>query len=176
MPFLPVHAVLAFFIHCFAYSERAISRQREQEADIAGASVASPAALATALVKFAAMASIVAVLNQEMFMLMKQGRAHVNISDRYRSLTEARLAGCDRAGMEAILGTSVEHPTDTHPPTSVQLGICRLTVDEVISNLSLRTQAAISLVRGAEKIERGLTVVQAAVFWDLLAKHAAHGS
>ncbi len=55
---LPASVVLSFFMEQFAQAERGIGRQRELEADKAGAEASSPHALATSLLKVGAFAPI----------------------------------------------------------------------------------------------------------------------
>jgi len=111
---LPARAMLAFFVDEFAKAERTIGRERELEADRAGASVSSPHAMATSLLKVGAFAPIWAKIQSEVVEALNQGTAHRNISEFF---AETALSSAKLELVDEVANQSTSHPTDTHPPT-----------------------------------------------------------
>jgi Zn-dependent protease with chaperone function len=115
---MPAMAILSFFVEQFAKAERSIGRERELVADQAGASVASPAALATALLKIGAFARLWDAALSTMVEELRQGHRFANLSQRF-----AQLAGiCSKPELvEEVAAAATAHPIDTHPTTATRI-------------------------------------------------------
>ena len=113
---LPAISMLSVMHELFSVNERRISRDREFEADNAGVSVSSPAALATSLGKVAVYSHLWGNIRQQNIERLNSGKATPNLSlvfedsakydVSHRSLSEV---------VDEILKTQIAHPTDTHP-------------------------------------------------------------
>lgn len=119
---MPSLLLINYIIALFEPSEKRISRERELRADQIGASVTSPEALASSLVKLGAMAHIWQTEEQDMVLRAVHGRFSRNLSrnfvDRGRHDTNLEdMAEIAASSLEA----EMEHPTDTHPTTRLRL-------------------------------------------------------
>jgi Zn-dependent protease with chaperone function len=156
---IPAIAVLSFFIEHFARAERTIGRQRELEADKAGASVASPAALATALLKTDALIPLWGDTRKSLVEALNQGTPHLNASSLYAQLVAASSQPelLNKAGEPAST-----HPTDTHPPTAVRVEALGLSV-EALKESALKidpSTLSIHLLDHAAELEESLTKIE----------------
>ena len=124
---IPAAEMLNTFVGSFASKEREISRARELEADLAGAEVASPMALASALCKLEACSPTWAETWGEAILAVSGGRRLGNVSEIY--VARARKAG--RRGLLADDAQSIQHPFDTHPLTETRLDALQVDEDEV---------------------------------------------
>jgi Zn-dependent protease with chaperone function len=160
LPFLPVHAILSFFLQQFSYAERAISRQRENEADAAGVSVAGADALATSLIKCAVLSPLLQRVQNEALALLRQGRMFTNLNVRFEELAGSLLAVTPRSEIaKAAAMHAVTHPTDTHPPIAIRLRAIGVSVDDAAVQVVPPKQAAASIIDALEGIERRLTAI-----------------
>jgi Zn-dependent protease with chaperone function len=128
---LPAFAVLSFFMEQFAKAERTIGRNRELEADKAGASVASGQALATSLLKIGAFAPLWGSIRTAIVAALNQGKAYKNVSTLY---AEVAASSKKPELLEEVAATATIHPTDTHPPTIVRIQALGLSVAELKQN------------------------------------------
>jgi Zn-dependent protease with chaperone function len=121
---VPTLAILDLFLGSFALAERAVSRERELEADRVGMAVASPATLAAALIKLQAFVPIWNDVVARVARSIGLGRPVEN-----PSLTFAARArqGATAGSVEELEGTVVSHPIDSHPPLHERLA--RVEVD-----------------------------------------------
>ena len=134
--FLPAQAVLGFFLQQFSYAERAIRRQREDEADAAGVLVASAPAFATALMKCAALAPLFQVVQNEVVALLGRGRMLPNVSLRFEAIARHYLTDTAASDIAQIAAPHrAPHPTDTHPPTLSRLQTIGVTLEEAAKNV-----------------------------------------
>ena len=153
---MPGIAILSFFIEQFATAERGLGRARELEADQAGASVSSPAALATALLKIGAFTRLWNPAVAEMIETLRDNQPVTNISSRYAEL--AALSGSTEI-IEDVAAAKTAHPTDTHPPTGVRieaLGLSVAELDEIALNIDPHT-SSIELLADPVALEEKLT-------------------
>lgn len=125
---LPAIAILSYFLECFSVAESRLSRDRELEADKAGASVTSAATIASALVKIHAFSGIWQGLQEAAVNALKEGRVFVNASKTY---AEAVVRSAAPEALEGIATTHMSHPTDSHPPLSVRLQSLQRTISDV---------------------------------------------
>jgi hypothetical protein len=160
---LPAIAVLSFFMEQFAKAERAIGRERELQADQAGASVASPAALATALLKIGAFAplwdsTVVTMVNE-----LRQGLPFTNLSHHY---AQVAAASAKPELLEEVAAATTAHPIDTHPPTAARIEALGLSVEQLRDfALSIDHQtASVQLLANPVALEEELTAAAHRVF------------
>lgn len=125
---LPAFAILSFFMEQFAKAERTLGRNRELEADKAGASVASGRALATSLLKIGAFAPLWGSIRTAIVEALNQGKAYTNVSALYADV--AASSGKPEL-LEEVAATATTHPTDTHPPTAARIQAMGLSVAEL---------------------------------------------
>ena len=108
---LPAFAILSFFMEQFAQAERTIGRDRELEADKAGASVSSGRALATSLLKIGAFAPLWGSIRTAMIEALNQGKSYANVSTLYAEVAassgkpEKHTHTCTRAHARAHVHT-----------------------------------------------------------------------
>jgi Zn-dependent protease with chaperone function len=158
IPMLPAIAVLSYFLESFSVAERRLSRERELEADRVGASLTSPRALASALVKLHAFIGLWEGWEGIIAALMRQGIALENISQGYADLV---LQNARPEALQGIAEGRLAHPTDSHPPLAVRLQSLQIGLDDVANDaLAVRPpQAAITLIPDAEKLEEEISQV-----------------
>lgn len=153
---LPTLVILGYFLQCFAIAEREISRNRELRADEAGASLNSPAVMASALVKVHAFSRLWIDFQKAVLNALRQGKAFANAS-----LSFAHAVG-DSAKPEVFLGIAdahLSHPTDTHPPLGERLKNLGISLENVQSTaLDVHPAAtALDLIPDAEAKESELS-------------------
>ncbi|WP_448592708.1 M48 family metallopeptidase [Thermoflexus hugenholtzii] len=158
IPMLPAIAVLSYFLESFSMAERRLSRERELEADRVGASLTSPRALASALVKLHAFIGLWEGWEGIIAALMRQGITLENISQGYADLV---LQNARPEALQGIANGRLAHPTDSHPPLAVRLQSLQIGLDDVATDaLAVRPpQAAITLISNAEKLEEEISQV-----------------
>lgn len=155
---LPARAMLAFFVEEFAKAERTIGRERELEADKAGASVASPHAIATSLLKLGAFAPLWSRVQTEVVEALNQGKAHTNISEFFAA-TAASSAKLEL--IDEVANQATSHPTDTHPPTIQRVTALGLSLQDIrTSALQIDPcSSSAQLLENVTKLEENLTEV-----------------
>ena len=156
---LPAFAILSFFMEQFAKTERTIGRNRELEADKAGASVASGQALATSLLKIGAFAPLWSSIRTAIVEALNQGKAYTNVSTLY---AEVAASSAKPELLEEVASTATTHPTDTHPPTVTRIQALGLSVAELKQNaltIDADTSSA-NLLTHLTALEEELTVVE----------------
>ncbi|MBI3371463.1 MAG: M48 family metalloprotease [Betaproteobacteria bacterium] len=124
-PLRPAFAVLTLLLEEFAKAERSIGREREFAADQAGASVASPRAIATSLLKLEAFAGLWPGIRSAMINALNQGKAYSNVSALYAA---AAAASARREPVDEVAKLAIFHPTDSHPPTQERVQALGLSV------------------------------------------------
>jgi len=162
---LPAIAVLTYFFECFAVAESRISRVRELAADEAGASVASPQSLASALVKVHAFSGVWSGLQEAAIEALQKGNMFINASKTYAEV----VANSDgKEALKGILETHTSHPTDSHPPLGTRLESLKVTLKK-ISPVALALNPenpALNLMESPESKEEELS----AAYQMILAK------
>lgn len=153
---LPAIAILSYFFESFAVAEKSLSRERELAADSEGASITSPATLATALVKVHAFAPLWGHLQEAALKALAEGKAFVNMSKTY---AEAITDGAAPESLVGIDGTHLSHPTDSHPPLGTRLQALHMEISQVTdSALTLNPATpAIAWITDPEKHEQALS-------------------
>lgn len=149
---LPAMAILNFFMDRFSIAENTIGRVRELEADKAGAAVASPQALGTALLKIGAVAPAWPDINQTMVHALNEGRMFANVSEYYGKLANEAVKP---EHLRAVGETVMAHPTDTHPTTLARIEAFGLKLENLVrdAHASLGKETAADLVQDLEALE-----------------------
>lgn len=156
----PAIAILSLFIDRFSIAESTIGRERELEADRAGASVSSPMAIALSLIKVGAYAPIWSELQDRMLAAQGKGGKMKNASLEF--VTQAAL-GVKPSVLEAVVDDAIPHPTDSHPPTMKRIESLGLSFAQVkIQSLAVDPAASSTkLIVGVEALEESLTELEA---------------
>lgn len=149
---LPAIAVFGYFLDSFAVAENLISRDRELEADRAGAEASSGPAMATALVKVHAFSGLWSTIIDTAVSEIRRGQVYVNASKLFADM----VAGA--ATREALVGiseTHTPHPTDSHPPLAVRLAALKISLDAVADAALIVApqEPAIALIAEPEQVE-----------------------
>jgi len=163
---LPAFAILSLFLEEFAKAERTIGRERELEADKAGASVSSARALATSLLKIGAFATLWSSIRSAMVEALSQGKAYGNVSALYAEV--ASSSGSPEL-VDKVARQVTTHPTDTHPPTGQRIEVLGLSVS-LLRNEALQFDASSSsalLLDNVTQTEEFLTDVEHRVLVEL---------
>lgn len=163
---LPAFAILSLFLEEFAKAEREIGRERELEADKAGASVASARAVATSLLKIGAFAMLWSSIRSAMIEALNQGKAYTNVSTFY---AEVAASSAKPELVDQVAKQATVHPTDTHPPTGQRIEALGLTVSD-LRNEALQVDASSSsalLLDKVTEMEEFLTEVEHRVLIEL---------
>lgn len=153
---LPAIAVFGYFLDSFSRAESKIGRDRELAADNAGASVATPKAIGSALVKLHAFSGIWNDLQIEALDRLRDGKYFINASMLFAERASERAVP---AFLEGITATHLSHPTDSHPPLATRLHALGLTLAELQSDaLSVQpADAALDLFDHVEALEEELS-------------------
>lgn len=127
---LPALAVLTYFMDSFAVAENTLGREREIEADRAGASLTSVDAMATALVKVHAFAGVWSGFDSAAAEAIKAGNFYTNASVLFAG---AVATNASAKSLEGLADSRMSHPTDSHPPLAVRLAALKSGIDRVAS-------------------------------------------
>ncbi|WP_342324028.1 M48 family metallopeptidase [Kosakonia sp. BYX6] len=114
-----------WFFNQFHETVNGWSRERELAADALGASISSPRALASSLLRLPALDAHFDVIKT---MFFERKLRTTNLVDTfYNSLRD--IKGLD---VSASLDQTLAHPTDSHPPTGVRIAHLTMTLDEAL--------------------------------------------
>lgn len=154
--FLPSLIFMNIFITAFMTSEKAISRQRELNADSVGMNLTSKEDMGTALVKAHIYQHVWIHTQQKMKEHLANGKQITNLSAYFSSICEAIPQDFMKYEIEQ---THTAHPTDTHPPLSVRLNSMGIKRDEVYERgiVNINDDPAINLIDEAETLEKELS-------------------
>lgn len=171
---LPAFATLSFFMEQFAQAERTIGRDRELEADKAGASVASGRSLATSLLKIGAFAPLWSSIRSAMVEALNQGKAYTNVSALY---AEVAASSGKPELLDEVAATATAHPTDTHPPTGARIQAMGLSIAELRQDaLTIDADtSSTNLLANPTAIEEELTDVEHRLLLELGAARLPEG-
>jgi Zn-dependent protease with chaperone function len=153
---LPAIAILSYFMQRFSIAENTIGRQREFEADKIGASVGSPRALGTALLKIGAIAPLWHQMRQAMIDKLAERQMFTNASQFFADAAKGIVTD------EHIrqVGTSgIHHPTDTHPSTAARIEAFGLSVSDLVPD-ALKfddSVSAVTLIAAVEGLETAVS-------------------
>ncbi|MBL8516777.1 MAG: M48 family metallopeptidase [Betaproteobacteria bacterium] len=168
----PAMAILALFFDRFAVAESAIGRARELEADKAGASVASPMAIALSLLKIGAYAPLWEKLQDDLFTAAEEGKPLANASKRFVEEAVQSTTKVKPSALAIVASESLPHPTDSHPPTEERIESLGLKFSDVQKqSLAVDPATASSrLIAGLEVIEEKLTEMELAAIRTWMAR------
>lgn len=110
-----------FLLAMFATNERRIRRDREFEADRVGAAAATPAALASALLKFSVFSDLWPRLQRLAVAEVQAGMASPDLAASFEALARRDTTSFADGNLTSILRERTTHPFDTHPPTAERL-------------------------------------------------------
>lgn len=159
---LPAIVLLSYMIDVFHKNVSAISRDREFEADRAGAEAASGSALATSLLKLSLYAQSWNRIQEDIVARLRQGKVTRNMSLLFSNIVkydvdQQKLPDAVRS----IGGDSISHPTDSHPPTSTRIEQLGFEIDNIeTDSLMLPAESAVEIIDGYRELEERLTVLQ----------------
>jgi Zn-dependent protease with chaperone function len=153
---LPAMVLLSLFYDGFATAERAISRDRELAADVAGASAASPRDLGTALLKISA---FTAAWPRALDTVVGAARSAAPVTNASDLFVDFARAAASPDALRDVDAHTIPHPTDSHPPVSLRLDAFGLSAADLANAaLALAPQpAADEVLLNREADERALT-------------------
>jgi Zn-dependent protease with chaperone function len=152
LPLLPAVGVMSHFLNAFALAERQHGRVRELAADQDGASVSSPAAMASALVKVHAYSGAWDSACETAIDAAKGRQPIRNLSSLFAGIV---TRDASRDLVRSVGAVRTMHPTDSHPPLNVRLEALELPLKKVEAE-ALQTEpgdAAIGLIDDPDAIE-----------------------
>ncbi|KTD33244.1 protease HtpX-like protein [Legionella nautarum] len=159
LAFFPSLVFMNIFISAFMTSEKAISRQRELNADSVGMKITSKEEMGGALVKAHLYQHVWDYTQQKMKENLANGKQIINLSAFFSSICEA----LPQDFMKDEVGkTHTPHPTDSHPPLSVRLNSMSIKIDEVYGRGIINTndERAITLIDEVETLEKELSDIE----------------
>ena len=128
---VPARSMMNFCLLQFARPERRISREREHLADQAGASIAGPTPLATALLKVGIYVPLWQPLLASTVETLNGGKAFTNMSEVFGTMSTGYGGEDTTTKMKECAGEAMAHPTDTHPTTRERIAALKLNLDDV---------------------------------------------
>ena len=159
---IPAVTMLSLMYGLFSTNERAISRDRELEADRVGAQAASPQAIATSLAKVAAFAPLWGGIRGTNVDRITSGRFASNLAEVFEDAVRWNLSDDQQVRIiESLASVRLPHPSDSHPPlgqrlANLGLNVTHLTVDDLHRN----ADPAINLIEDYDTLEQELTVAE----------------
>lgn len=159
---VPAVLALSYMYYLFSRSESAISRQREIEADQAGADASSARALATALVKLSLYAPVWSRVQGDNVERLNIGKLSRNLSAVFQAVVKYDLQSIAiQESLDDVLHTAVSHPTDTHPTLFARLQHLEIDpADLSKDDLLVPPYSAARLLDGVREIEEDLSVTE----------------
>ncbi len=160
---LPALIALSMCLNEFASAERTVGRDRELQADRAGAEAAGERALARALVKVSLFVPQWNALARANIDELAEGRMFTNLGTAYAASCSDLAHGRDWQAIRDELGAHTQpHPIDTHPPLSQRLQNLGIPLKDVSAEeCSVPERSAIDLVENVEALEQRLSVLEA---------------
>lgn len=159
---LPALVTLSYVYEAFSHSERTISRDRELRADLAGAEVSSPKALATALVKVSLYAQLWSKVRSDNVDRLNKGKIAKNLSVTFQDTIRFDVGKATAENVfDTLLDTAISHPTDTHPTLSARLQNLEISPSDIDkADLHAPAHSAIELFDRATDIEEELSKLE----------------
>lgn len=149
----PVYLSMLSFYAMFTAALSKSSREREHMADTKAVAITSPNALGTALMKAVAYAGYRGRVEGSLFG-QNEALADIRIAEKVRS-GFAEYAGSNEIN-DDLLGRSISHPFDSHPPLRDRLAHVGATVDPSAPAESLLAEVSdswVGLVPNCDEIE-----------------------
>jgi Zn-dependent protease with chaperone function len=159
---LPAYILLSYMIEVFHTNVSTISREREFEADRAGAEVAEGRALATSLLKISLYAHSWSNIQKDIIERLQQGKITRNMSLLFSNIVKYDVNKEKLPEVVAsIAEEAISHPTDSHPATSARIKELGLDIETIdLDDLLLPRVSAIDIIDGHREIEEQLTTLQ----------------
>lgn len=159
---LPAFVLISYMMEVFHTNVSAINREREFEADRAGAEVADGSALATSLLKISLYAHSWSNIQRDIIERLKEGKVTRNMSLLFSNIVKYDVNKEKLPEVLASIGEeAISHPTDSHPATSVRIKELGLDIDTIdLEKLLLPKKSAIEIIDGHREIEEQLTTLQ----------------
>lgn len=152
---LPSFIFMNIFIGAFEKSEKAISRNRELNADSVGIKISSKEEMSSALLKAHIYQYVWLYTQQQIEKVLSEGKQIINISTFFAQICKE----IPQDFMKSEIGnTHTSHPTDSHPPLLIRLNPMGLDVDSIYSKgINIESDQAITLIEDIETLEKDLT-------------------
>jgi Zn-dependent protease with chaperone function len=152
----PAAQILGLFMNGFATAERAISRDRELQADKAAIETASARDIASSLVKLLAFTQAWGQTLDGMVAESAKGSTVPNAGDRF---VETVRSSAVPAALNGLDEREIPHPTDSHPPVTKRLEALGLTIDDVAADALVvsPSPSADAVITDRESVEIALT-------------------
>lgn len=155
---LPAMVVLGSALSRFAKAERAISRDREFEADRVGAKVASRQALVASLLKAALIGRLWPSMNQVAIERLNKGEAFINMSEALVQECVKLTSEASPQEIVAEIGRQHQaHPIDSHPTTAERAAALEVDLAPDLLRFEANAPRAIAIITGHIEIERTLS-------------------
>jgi Zn-dependent protease with chaperone function len=153
---LPAIRVVSYFYEAFDVAQSRHSQRRELAADADGATVASTAAMASALVKVHAFSRLWQVVQESAVDTLKGGEVYIDLSSQFAHVIS------ENATVDSFDGIGYDHqahPTDSHPSLETRLEALRTTLSlSAPEGLAVTPEpSAISLIDNVETLEEDLS-------------------
>ena len=159
---IPAVAALSAHLSRFAKSERTVGRQRELLADKAGASVADPKALATALLKVAIFSQNWNWLTHQLIAELAEGRSYTRLGTTFTEIS-GLADDVNWPELRGSIAPAVQaHPVDTHPSFAERIQALGLSVDKLqATDCDHPPRPSVHLIEDADEIDTGLSNLEA---------------
>jgi Zn-dependent protease with chaperone function len=159
---IPAVAALSAYLTRFAKSERTVGRQREILADQAGASVAHPKALATALLKVAIFSQNWNWLTNQHISELTEGRTYTKLATSFTDVSDL-AADVNWPDIRGSVAADVQsHPIDTHPTFAERVRALGLEIEELEkSDCAHPEQSSAKLIENADALDEELSTLEA---------------
>lgn len=159
---IPAHAILRSILELFASNEREISRDREYEADRAAIQIASPAAMANALVKVAVFARFWQKVRQENVERLQHGRLVPHLAEIFHDTARWDVRAIDRQQLlSEVAEHQVAHPFDTHPTVRDRLQAVGVEIGSLTPSELLHSEPwALNLLDAAPELDARLSMLE----------------
>lgn len=168
----PAALMLLHFLESFSTAEKTVGRARELKADNIAATATSSHAIASALLKLAAYSPIWSIVENQIVETLKTGKRLVNMSATFAFIVQEYSA---HASFNELAGSTLTHPTDTHPPLGVRLSSLMKSIDDLSEDARLTspTLPASELLGNYATLEQELSYVENALFSQRLSLQPA---
>jgi Zn-dependent protease with chaperone function len=137
---LPAISALAGMFHILHNAVSRITRERELEADKAGAAVSSGTAIVSSLVKLALMNECWPLFQRATIALVHSGIARKNLVEDYLAAMRIAVTGVNAEELRGwFLAAQLAHPMDSHPTLATRASALKVdaaaVIDQAVSEL-----------------------------------------
>ena len=158
---LPAAFVLSYIYDVFSTNERAIARDRELQADKAGAAAGSPMDLASALLKVSVFPELWRLLESRNLERLSEGKVSRNLAKLFRDTARFDV---DPNKVGQLLASAMEqriaHPTDSHPPVGERLTALGVNPGAAAADIvDVPVESAMDQFASLAQVEEALTML-----------------